>query len=188
MYACELAAFDGTDLEDGRPFEEVERFIRSIAAGSVVDRARCVTVRRARAGTASSVAAGSVGATPDAPVDDPSRRRPGTVATAAHELAHALAGVGHGHDAVYRRAYLDVVAMITNLDPLDRRGDIHVDQLADAFAAAGLTVGRASVAAARRRHGGSHRAVSRCIRLRAGPARRVSRLRAGRVRDVAQLG
>ena len=46
----------------------------------------------------------------------------------------------HGHDDVFRRAYLDVVAMGTNLDPLDRRGTIHVDQLADAFASAGLAL------------------------------------------------
>ena len=31
VYACELAAFDGTDLEDRRSFDEVERIIRSIA-------------------------------------------------------------------------------------------------------------------------------------------------------------
>ena len=67
VYACELAAFDGTDLEDRRSFEEVERIIRSIAhdpwwTGPVV------SVRRARAGTASSVAAGSVGRT-EAPVE-----------------------------------------------------------------------------------------------------------------------
>ncbi|MBT7430245.1 MAG: hypothetical protein HN783_10580 [Ilumatobacter sp.] len=64
-----------------------------------------------------------------------------TLATAAHELAHALAGAGRGHDAVYRRAYLDVVRVITNLDTTDRRHDIHVSQLADAFARAGLRVG-----------------------------------------------
>ncbi len=70
-----------------------------------------------------------------------------TVATAAHELAHALAGTGHGHDAVYRRAYLDVVRVITNLDSTDRRRDLHVDQLRVAFGAAGLAVGERSWAA-----------------------------------------
>jgi len=67
VYACELAAFDGTDLEDQRSFVEVERIIRSIAespwwSGPVV------AVRRARAGTMSSVAAGSVGRH-DAPIE-----------------------------------------------------------------------------------------------------------------------
>ena len=138
VYACELAAFDGTDLEDGRPFEEVERIIQSIAqdpwwTGPVV------TVRRARAGTASSVAAGAVGRA-GAPVEIRLADGQCTFATAAHELAHALAGVEHGHDGVFRRAYLDVVAMGSNLDPLDRRGTTHVDQLAEAFASAGLTL------------------------------------------------
>ena len=32
-----------------------------------------------------------------------------TSATLAHELAHALAGVDHGHDAVFRAAHVDVV-------------------------------------------------------------------------------
>lgn len=138
VYACELAAFDGTDLEDGRPFEEVERLIRSITQGSWWS-GPVVTARRARAGTVSSATAGSPGRA-DAPIDIRLADGQCTVATAAHELAHALAGVGHGHDDVFRRAYLDVVAMVTNLDPLDRRGVIHVDQLAAAFAAAGLIV------------------------------------------------
>ena len=98
-----------------------------------------VTVRRARAGTASSVAAGSVGR-PGAPIEIRLADGQCTVATGAHELAHALAGVEHGHDAVFRRAYLDVVAMGTNLDPLDRRGTTHVDQLAEAFESAGMAL------------------------------------------------
>ena len=138
VYACELAAFDGTDLEDERSFEEVERFIRSIAAGPWWT-GPVVTVRRARSGTASSVAAGSVGR-PGATIEIRLADGQCTVATGAHELAHALAGVEHGHDAVFRRAYLDVVAMGTNLDPLDRRGTTHVDQLADAFESAGMAL------------------------------------------------
>ena len=138
VYACELTAFDGTDLEDQRSFVEVERMIRSIAespwwSGPVV------AVRRARAGTMSSVAAGSVGRH-DAPIEIRLADGQCTIATAAHELAHALAGVEHGHDDVFRRAYLDVVAMGTNVDPLDRRGSIHVDQLGEAFDAAGLAL------------------------------------------------
>ena len=35
-----------------------------------------------------------------------------TMGTLAHELAHALAGVGHGHDATFRAAHVDVVAMV----------------------------------------------------------------------------
>ena len=64
-----------------------------------------------------------------------------TMATAAHELAHALAGLEDGHGAVFRAAYLDVVAVITNLDSTDRRRDLHVEQLAAAFAEVGLSRG-----------------------------------------------
>jgi hypothetical protein len=35
-----------------------------------------------------------------------------TVGTVTHELGHALAGVPHGHDARFRAAHIDVVAMI----------------------------------------------------------------------------
>jgi len=65
-----------------------------------------------------------------------------TIATAAHELAHALAGVGCGHDATFRRAHLDVVELITNLDRSSGRGMVHVDQLKQAYGAVGLAVGK----------------------------------------------
>jgi hypothetical protein len=35
-----------------------------------------------------------------------------TAGTVAHELAHALAGVARGHDATFRAAYVDVVAVL----------------------------------------------------------------------------
>jgi hypothetical protein len=35
-----------------------------------------------------------------------------TMATLAHELAHALAGVARGHDDVFRRAHVDVSAVL----------------------------------------------------------------------------
>jgi len=49
-------------------------------------------------------------------------------------------GGSGGFYAGVRQAYLDVVEMGTNLDPLDRRGSIHVDQLGEAFDAAGLAL------------------------------------------------
>jgi hypothetical protein len=61
--------------------------------------------------------------------------------TLAHELAHALVGVQRGHDEVFRRAYLDVVLVMTNLDSTDRRRALHGDQLAAALAAFDLAVG-----------------------------------------------
>ena len=35
-----------------------------------------------------------------------------TIATLAHELAHAFAGVAHGHDGVFRCAHIDVCALL----------------------------------------------------------------------------
>ena len=100
-----------------------------------------VEVLASRAGAASSstrcvvMAAGRC-------CDDPARREPQTtMATAAHELGHALAGVGEGHGPVFRAAYLDVIAVITNADSTDRRHELHVHQLATAFAEDGLSVG-----------------------------------------------
>ena len=139
VYAAELAAFAGTDLEEPRPFEVIDGLLRRVVNGSwwpggVVD------VRQARSDASSSATRCAVdehGASATISLSAPQM----TVATAAHELAHALAGAGQGHNAVYRRAYLDVVRVITNLDTTDRRHGIHVTQLADAFAAAGLRVG-----------------------------------------------
>jgi hypothetical protein len=56
-----------------------------------------------------------------------------TLATVAHELAHALAGVDHGHDGVFRAAYVDVIAVLTGPDS--------ADGLADAFRAMGVDPG-----------------------------------------------
>ena len=64
-----------------------------------------------------------------------------TVATAAHELAHTLAGVAAGHGPVFRMAYLDVIAVITNADSTDRRHALHVGQLARALDEDELSVG-----------------------------------------------
>ena len=41
-------------------------------------------------------------------------------------------------DEIFRRAYLDVVLVATNLTSQSRRHDLHRDQLADAFAALAL--------------------------------------------------
>jgi hypothetical protein len=50
-----------------------------------------------------------------------------TLATVAHELAHALAGTGHGHDDVFRAAFVDVIAVLA--------GSAAADGLAGAFRA-----------------------------------------------------
>jgi hypothetical protein len=48
----------------------------------------------------------------------------------AHELAHALAGVGRGHDRRFRTAEVDVVAMVVGADA--------ARSLAESFDAFGL--------------------------------------------------
>ena len=68
-------------------------------------------------------------------------------------------GVGHGHDALYRRAYLDVITVITNLDVGDRRGDLHAEHLAAEFAAAGLAVAARGWASPGDSSGRRHRAL-----------------------------
>jgi hypothetical protein len=42
-----------------------------------------------------------------------------TLATVAHELAHALSGIAHGHDAVFRAALVDVTAVLAGPDAAD---------------------------------------------------------------------
>jgi hypothetical protein len=136
VYGAEVAAFDGTDLESLRTFDEMSSVVAAVVDGPwwPGGRVRVVAARRdavsssARErvdeGTEIRVAAGQT-----------------TIATVAHELAHALAGPAAGHSGVFLAAYLDVVAVVTNLDSHDRRHRLHVDQLRDAFAAADLVVG-----------------------------------------------
>jgi hypothetical protein len=138
VYAAELAAFDGTDLEEVVDLAPIVDRMRSVTAGGWWP-GPPVEVRAARADASSSSARCATSAV-DGRVTIRIAGQQTTVATAAHELAHALAGVGAGHGAVFRAAYLDVIAVITNADSTDRRLDLHLDQLATAFAAAGLPV------------------------------------------------
>ncbi len=139
VYAAELAAFDGTDLEEVIGFGRVASLLASVTEGSWWP-GPVTVVRRARrdAGSSSTrCAVSSAGVSTVIRLAD----LQATVATGAHELAHALAGVDAGHGACFRVAYLDVIAIVTNVEPTDRRRTLHVDQLAAAFAAAGLSVG-----------------------------------------------
>jgi hypothetical protein len=136
VYAAELAAFEGTDLEQLRPFDELAELARTVVAGEWWPGPR-VRFQRARvdARSSSTRCAEFDGATVRL------ARRQMTVATVAHELAHALAGSSAGHDDVFRIAYADVIAVVTNIVSTDRRRGLHVGQLLDAFAAADLAVG-----------------------------------------------
>lgn len=145
VYAAEQAAFDGTDLESVVGVQAAAGLIAAVAAtswwpGPPVDG------RPARVDARSSSARTSGPAHPATVLRDDAvvirlAAPQATPATVAHELAHALAGVGRGHDEVFRRAYLDVVRVLTNLDSTDRRAGLHVDQLREAFGRLGLSVG-----------------------------------------------
>ncbi len=139
VYAAELAAFDGTDLEADMGYAAVARVTEAVLATSWWP-VRSARVQPARSDAASSstrcaAADGDVG-----DVRIRFARGQCTVATAAHELAHVLAGPAHGHDPQFRAAYLDVISVITNLTSATRRHNVHVDQLRRAFAAVGLPI------------------------------------------------
>jgi hypothetical protein len=137
VYAAEVAAFDGTDLETERPFEVLAQAIESVVSGGWWP-GPPVEARPARRDAASSSARSVEGGVAIIRL----ATRQTTIATAAHELAHALAGPAAGHSPVFLAAYLDVVAVITNLDSRDRRHHLHVDQLRASFDASRLVVGR----------------------------------------------
>lgn len=138
VYAAELSAFDGTDLEAVVGLDAVADAVRSVVRAEWWPHGD-IAVREMRSDARSSVTRCMGG---DASVIDIGIARPqATIATGAHELAHALAGVARGHDAVFRRAHLDVVQAITNFDRLSGRGLVHVEQLERAYRAAGLALG-----------------------------------------------
>jgi hypothetical protein len=108
-YAAEDVAFGGTDLD-----REVEPDVLRALATRVTTSdwwRDCggpeVVVDLARAGARSSSTRDGAGGVK---IRLASGQRTG--GTLAHELAHALAGVAHGHDATFRAALLDIVAMV----------------------------------------------------------------------------
>jgi hypothetical protein len=139
VYAAEVAAFDGTDLETVVGIEAVTAAAYRVVADPWWPGPR-VEVRPARSDARSSSARDGAADRVVIRISAPQA----TIATVAHELAHALAGVDAGHGPRFRRAHLDVVAVITNPPGPGARGALHVDQLAAAYAAAGLTVERRS--------------------------------------------
>lgn len=135
VYAAELAAFDGTDLELVVGVDRLVAVAEQLMAGEWWP-GPVVVLRPARSDARSSTTrCASSGATIRVAESQ------ATVATGVHELAHVLAGVNAGHSDRFRSAYLDVVAVVTNLDSTDRRGSLHVEQLRQAFAAHGLDIG-----------------------------------------------
>jgi hypothetical protein len=143
LYAAEEAAFEGTDLEIAFGFARAKAM-----ATAVLDHPWWPGPHVEVSATRRDAASSSCRVRPPAPghLDVSAaaeiRLAPSqtTAATVAHELAHALSGPSAGHGPIFRRALLDVVAVLTNLDSTDRRRHLHTDQLAGAFADAGLRV------------------------------------------------
>lgn len=135
-YEAEAVAFDGTDLEAPLPFHQLAATASVIVDGSWWNGPRVVVQRARRDAETSTARSDGGGGSVDVRLSQPGC----TPATLAHELAHALVGVERGHDALFRRAELDLVAVITNLDSTDRRGSVHRDALGEAFDRFGLDV------------------------------------------------
>jgi hypothetical protein len=129
-YAAEDAAFGGTEFDVDAALDELQAVAARLVAGAWWRSCGAPSTRvvAARAGTRSSSARAAGGAVEVRLAADQL-----TPATLAHELAHALAGVGHGHDATFRAAHVDVVAMLAG-------GALGAD-LAAAYAGVGVPVG-----------------------------------------------
>ncbi len=112
VYAAEIAAFEGTSYETLTRFDELiplaERIVRATwwPHGPI-------QVLSARSDAGSSSTRQRTGSAPIIRLASPQM----TPATLVHEFAHVLAGVAHGHDAVFRRAHVDLVGAAFGDDP-----------------------------------------------------------------------
>lgn len=128
VYAAEIAAFEGTSLESLVAFDEVLALTEVIVGAAWWPRG-AIDVVPARSDAASSSTRQRLGGAPVVRLAAPQM----TPATVIHEFAHVLAGVDHGHDAVFRRAHVDLVGFVL--------GDEVAGWLLDAYAAMGLAPG-----------------------------------------------
>jgi hypothetical protein len=129
-YAAEEDAFGGTDLDVESSLEALVAMAATITAGEWWRTCGAPAVRVVGASTAAhSSSARSTGPAVLVRVAG-GQRTPGTL---THELAHALAGVAAGHDAVFRAAHVDVVALLA--------GAGAAADLVQSYGAAGLAVG-----------------------------------------------
>jgi hypothetical protein len=138
--AAEERAFGGTELDEPIDRRTAEARLADVTGGPWWRRCGpAVIVARPRASARSSSARGDTDRV-EVQLTEPQL----SVATVAHELAHALAGVDHGHDDAFRAAYVDVVAVLAGVGP--------ARALSEAFAAMGIAAGE-------RRWPPPHRAV-----------------------------
>lgn len=115
--AVETTAFGGTSLDDVVGRSRAEGWVSDVVAGPWwLQAGPPVIVRRPRVSTRSSsarVAADDqqrLGA--HAPVEVQLADEQCSLATVAHELAHALAGVAAGHGPRFRAAHVDLVSVL----------------------------------------------------------------------------
>jgi hypothetical protein len=128
VYAAEMQAFLGTDLEELRPFEELRGLFEQVTSASWWPVAE-VKLRKSRSDSFTSVARFRAGDVPSISL----ARYQMTTATLIHELAHVLAGIMAGHGPVFRRAHVD----LTNCWIGVQEGG----WLSDAYAGFGLAIG-----------------------------------------------
>lgn len=128
VYAAEIAAFEGTAYETLTPFADLLSLAELIATAGWWPHGS-IDVVPARADAGSSSTRQRSGGRPVVRLAAPQM----TPATVVHEFAHVLAGVGHGHDAVFRRAHVDLAGYAL--------GDEPAGWLIDGYAAMGLEPG-----------------------------------------------
>lgn len=128
-HAAELAAYGGTTLDEQVQLISLDRAMRRVVDGEWWSSAGgpAVTVRRAQSSARSSSARDALGI-----VEIRMAVGQLDLATLTHELAHALAGVGHDHDDLFRRANVDIVAALA--------GASAAGALATAYAEFGLAL------------------------------------------------
>jgi len=133
--AAELASFGGTDLDDQRSIEEVARRAADVVGGLWWRSAGGppVIVVAARAHGRSSTARWSSRPTSASCVEIRLARGQRDIATLAHELAHGLAGIEHGHDGRFRAAEIDVLTVLA--------GEAQGQSLAACFDSFALAIG-----------------------------------------------
>jgi hypothetical protein len=126
VYAAELAAYEGTDLEAVVSFDELVALADKVMSEAWWPAGR-VLVRRARSDARSSATRHTARAVIHLAAPQM------TPATLIHELAHVLAGVGAGHGELFRCAHVDLASFAFGSE----RGL----WLAAAYAGAGLSLG-----------------------------------------------
>ena len=130
VYAAEEAAFGGTSHAERRPLSDLQVRARALVDGEWWRRAGgppVVVIAARRPARSSSARGGGPNAVVRLAAEQLDEM------TLAHELAHELAGIGHGHDARFRAAHIDVATALA--------GSAAAAMLADAYAAFDLPVG-----------------------------------------------